>query len=425
MTNDLTETTTATITATASGSQTPPKATRPETVINGDFEISDNNELAPVVGDGLDERTFWSFDFTQDPQVLAFQQAESLTEATLTLELRVIGGADTDVIAIEGLPKYVDSPVIKDLTSNEAKQITINLLDTYTSEEILGALQEGEFGKFGMYYDDDAIVSQASLELSGDIATNNIVGSPEVEFLFDVSDDTTFFGLEGDDRIKAGGGNDSIEAGDGQDVVDAEAGDDFINSGNGNDILLAGEGNDSVLGGEGNDWLSGGIGNDTMNGEDGIDFLEGGVGNEYLIGGDGTEYIFSGEGDDIVNGGSERDFLQGNAGNDIIFGGEGVDNIQGDAGDDILNGGLGADRFIFQSLNVGLDIIEDYSVEEGDFILIGKNFGASSTDQFSYNPLTGGVSFDASATDDIEAKTIAILGNQPADFSTDMIQIAS
>ncbi|NJN11404.1 MAG: S8 family serine peptidase [Richelia sp. RM1_1_1] len=212
---DLTETTTATITATASGSQTPPTATRPETVINGDFEISSNNNNAPEVGDGLDERTFWTFDFTQDPEVLAFQRAESITEAKLTLELKVIGGADTDTTGIEGSTKYVDSLAIRDLPPNEVKQITINLLDTYTSEEIIGALQAGEFGKFRMYYDDDAIVSGASLELSGEISpiydtgvfTVGDTGQVTTDFLFDGNNyegELALFSLEGMETLEPG-----------------------------------------------------------------------------------------------------------------------------------------------------------------------------------------------------------------------------
>lgn len=363
---------TAIITATASGSQTPPTAQRPETVINGDFEISGNNELAPIVGDGSDELTFWTFDFTQDPEVLAFQRAESITEAKLTLELKARDGVNTDVTGLEGLTKYVASSAIQNLPLNEVSTIEINLLGdkAYTSEEILGALQGGEFGKFRMYYDDDAIVSKASLELSGEITTKTIVGTPEDDFLFGLSEDTIVYGLEGDDRIRTGGGQDLVFAGDGQDVVDAGVGDDNLSGENGNDVLLGGEGNDSLLGGGDNDWLSGGIGNDTMKG------------------GSGKDYLFAGDGDDL---------------------------IQGDAGDDVLYGGLGADGFTFQALSDGVDVIEDFNIAEGDFIQIGLNFGASSTDQFSYEAANGELSFNDTL--------LAVLNNQPEGFSTDLIQI--
>lgn len=413
---------TATITDTASGSQTPPTAQRPETVINGDFEISSNNDTATTVGDGLDERTFWTFDFTQDPEVLAFRGAESISGATLKLELKVIGSADTDTTGIEGLTKFVDSSEIKDLPPNEVKTIEINLLDNdnaYTSEEILGALQGGEFGKFRMYYDDDAIVSGASLELSGEITAKTIVGTPGDDFLFGLSEDTIVYGLEGDDRIRTGNGKDSVFAGDGQDVVDAGLGDDYLSGENGNDVLLGGEGNDSLLGGKDNDWLSGGIGDDSIEGQGGNDLLDAGIGNDTIKGGSGEDFLIAGDGDDVVNGGSEKDVIQGNAGNDTLFGGEGNDFIQGDAGDDILTGGLGADAFTFQSPNVGVDIIEDFSIAEGDFIRIGLNFGASSTEQFSYDAASGALSFN----DGVNSKLLAVLNNQPEGFSTDLIRI--
>ena len=47
-------------------------------------------------------------------------------------------------------------------------------------------------------------------------------------------------------------------------------------------------------------------------------------------------------------------------------------------------------------------------------------FGAISNNQFSYNSLTGALSFDASLTDGIAATTFAILENKPAGFSTNL-----
>jgi hypothetical protein len=204
---DLTETTIATITATANGEPAPLTAIRPEAVINGDFEISSNNERAPIVGDGLDERTWWTFDFTQDPKVLAFQRAESITSATLTLELSPRLGVATDTIGLEALG-YVVSPEIQNLPLLEVSTVTIDLLDTYRSEEIIEALEKGEFGKFRMYYDDDAIVSFASLELTAEIApiyesgvfTVGDTGQITTDFLLDgggYEGDLAFFSLEG------------------------------------------------------------------------------------------------------------------------------------------------------------------------------------------------------------------------------------
>ncbi|NJS16843.1 MAG: hypothetical protein HC787_08260, partial [Nostocaceae cyanobacterium CSU_2_110] len=66
------------------------------------------------------------------------------------------------------------SSKITNLPLQKVSTITINLLDTYSSEEILNALQKGEFGKFRMYYDDDAIVSFASLKLTGKVLPQDL-----------------------------------------------------------------------------------------------------------------------------------------------------------------------------------------------------------------------------------------------------------
>ncbi|PCJ98494.1 MAG: hypothetical protein COA45_07140 [Zetaproteobacteria bacterium] len=62
------------------------------------------------------------------------------------------------------------------------------------------------------------------------------------------------------------------------------------------------------------------------------------------------------------------DTLIGGAGNDIIYGQEGNDVLYGGAGDDILSGGSGADTFMMEAIGQGVDIIRDFSVDEGDVL---------------------------------------------------------
>lgn len=91
--------------------------------------------------------------------------------------------------------------------------------------------------------------------------------------------------------------------------------------------------------------------------------------NDTTTGTDANELISGFTGDDILNGGG---------GADILIGGEGMDELFGDAGNDFLDGGLDFDRLtgggdadtFYQShLEDGVvDIIEDYSSEEGDII---------------------------------------------------------
>lgn len=64
-------------------------------------------------------------------------------------------------------------------------------------------------------------------------------------------------------------------------------------------------------------------------------------------------------GNDILNGGSGDDIIAGQDGNDIIIGG---------LGDDLLYGGSGADKFLYLSLQDGIDTIKDFDVDEGDVI---------------------------------------------------------
>ena len=154
-----------TISATASGSLTPPTAIFPATVTNGDFTIT-GNAIASVVGDGNDETTTWTFDFPDFP---LFSTTLPLSSAPLTLTLtpknalissdrvRIDGLTDIATIEIQGLPVGVTNTV------------RLELLNFYTSAEIIGALTGGTPGQIPMVYSDDAIVSFAQLELTSKV----------------------------------------------------------------------------------------------------------------------------------------------------------------------------------------------------------------------------------------------------------------
>ncbi|NEQ36033.1 MAG: trypsin-like serine protease [Okeania sp. SIO3I5] len=107
-----------------------------------------------------------------------------------------------------------------------------------------------------------------------------------------------------------------------------------------------------------NDTLVGGTGNDTINGA---------RGNDRLVGRDG---------DDLLIGRRGKDILLGGAGDDVLEGGIGRDRLNGGAGNDTLSGGGGIDRFIFntneqfQSEDVGIDEITDFSQTQEDILLL-------------------------------------------------------
>ncbi|NEO30116.1 MAG: calcium-binding protein [Symploca sp. SIO3C6] len=100
------------------------------------------------------------------------------------------------------------------------------------------------------------------------------------------------------------------------------------------------------------------------------------------------------EGDDLLEGTESNDTLIGGNGDDQLFGQNSNDILVGASGNDILVGGLGEDIFHFNYLADGIDLITDFEWSEGDKIQIYQSgFGASSTDNFSYNSDTGELSF--------------------------------
>jgi len=97
--------------------------------------------------------------------------------------------------------------------------------------------------------------------------------------------------------------------------------------------------------------------------------------------------------DDVV-GSSGNDTLTGDSQNNILTGLDGNDLLTGGAGNDTLTGGAGADTFFFKSLGLGIDSIADFRYQQGDKIEIDQSgFGATSTNQFSYNNSNGALSF--------------------------------
>ncbi|GAB1543235.1 hypothetical protein NUACC21_59090 [Scytonema sp. NUACC21] len=180
---------------------------------------------------------------------------------------------------------------------------------------------------------------------------------------------------------------------------------DAIYGYDGNDILLGLEGSDSLYGYGGNDTLLGGnerdflyglSGDDKLYGEADNDTLDGGEGNDFLDGGDADDNLFGWNGNDTLIGGSGNDSIYGEAGHDILQGDDGNDTLIGGLGNDILTGGTGGDTFVFNSLSQGIDLITDFNYSQSDKIQISQTgFGATSTNQFTYDSSTGALSFNS------------------------------
>ena len=82
------------------------------------------------------------------------------------------------------------------------------------------------------------------------------------------------------------------------------------------------------------------------------------------------DFITGKKGDDKLTGSNGNDLLQGDHGNDILKGSKGKDYLDGSKGVDILIGGTGADVF---QISKGVDLVEDFSIKQGDRIALDKN----------------------------------------------------
>lgn len=89
--------------------------------------------------------------------------------------------------------------------------------------------------------------------------------------------------------------------------------------------------------------------------------------------------------DNVLNGDRENNKLRGGIGVDQIFGNAGNDVIIGGLGNDILVCGEGSDRFVYHRLSDGMDVIEDFDVQQDQIDLrpIFRNAGIAPKKQWS------------------------------------------
>jgi len=159
------------------------------------------------------------------------------------------------------------------------------------------------------------------------------------------------YGYGGDDTVSAGAGNDTLEGGAGRSYLRGDEGDDKVTGGADFDDINGNMGHDTASGGLGDDWVVGGKDNDLLFGDDGGDLVYGNLGNDTCDGGAGADIVRGGQGDDTLSGGAGADF------------------VSGDRGNDTMTGGAGADLF-HSSSDAGLDRVLDFSVAEGDRVLL-------------------------------------------------------
>lgn len=233
------------------------------------------------------------------------------------------------------------------------------------------------------------------------------------------------YGGAGNDTIEGGRGNDVIEDGAGHDDIDAGAQHDTVYVSDGADTVDLGRGHDTVyVDGFGDNTIDGGAGSDTavfegnaavnvnlwfgfvdrgVEGFDSIVNVEDVVtygGNDTVVGtstsndvttGNGADYVLTFQGDDEITAGSGNDTVDAGSDEDIVLGGFGSDNLFGGSDDDVVNGGgqadtlrggqgddtmtggSSADTFVFDTGDLGIDTITDFSLAQ-DTLLFGEDF---------------------------------------------------
>ena len=80
--------------------------------------------------------------------------------------------------------------------------------------------------------------------------------------------------------------------------------------------------------------------------------------------------IIGGGAADSLSGGAGIDALLSQGGDDTVSGGAGADFFVGGAGDDTMTGGADADTFLFY--DDGQDVITDFTIADGNFLLFSQ-----------------------------------------------------
>ncbi len=235
------------------------------------------------------------------------------------------------------------------------------------------------------------------------VTTKPVVGAGTYRFIFEVLDGSS------------GGGNAEIRIDDivrYQDVVTAPASDVYIVT-NANQFAAALQGGSTALDpvAVGHDVIAGGSGHDIIFGDvintDELPWAENNlIKPDNLPNGSGVTalekflemkngvaptdadlygYIRANHEQFNVAGDTRggNDTLNGGAGNDILYGQGGNDFLIGGAGDDILYGGTGADTFVWNSGDVGNDVIKDFNYNEGDRLSLADLLPDASKDNLS------------------------------------------
>ncbi len=111
----------------------------------------------PIVGDGIDETTTWSF-----TGAFPLPAGARIVSAVLTLDIRPGNtGIGRDTLTVGPLRHFV-SPVWSHLPIGKVCRIDIQLLERHSSDDLIRASANGTLA---MTWQDDAVISHAELLL--------------------------------------------------------------------------------------------------------------------------------------------------------------------------------------------------------------------------------------------------------------------
>jgi Ca2+-binding RTX toxin-like protein len=390
---------------------------------------------------------------------------DHLSTGALGEPLTVLGGNGNDVINGSSEADTLNGEAGDDvLDGKELGDVIIGGLDTDRTDydgtadltvSLDGAANDGAAGENDNVDTEDVSTAQGDDSLTGDGATNTLLGGPGNDILDGGAGADVFDGGPGIDTATYASRSGAVTVSLGSVADDGEAGE--------NDMVRADV--ETVIGGSAGDTLTGNIaanrlegsgGVDTLNGRGGDDILVGGPAGDVFNGGLGTgdtvdygaagadvtvtigvgvaddgesgegddvtstvENIIGGPGDDNISGSDADNRLDGgvdpdpnaddaDTGSDTLTGGLGNDQLNGFDGDDNLSGGEGAD-----TLNGGV----------GGDVLAG---GLGGRDTVTYAGRTGGVTVNqnkpgndgqggATEGDDVRPSVERVIGTAFAD----------
>lgn len=146
--------------------------------MNGDFTILRFGDNGSVIGDGIDEHSFWIYDFGANSNFASLDLTMPLTSALLTLTLTPGASPIGDRAGVLFLPEFA-SPLFDSIPIGVTTTIQIELLNIYSSQALLDRIALADSvvdpripvagpGQITVGYANDATVSFAELTLIGE-----------------------------------------------------------------------------------------------------------------------------------------------------------------------------------------------------------------------------------------------------------------